>query len=144
MTKNNKLFLGAFVLIGTGAYLVYRFVTKTKSGQNLSYADSVKQDVKSATNTIKDVVLPVASFPLKNGSKGSNVVTLQKWLNNKGYASPKLVTDGVFGAKTETAVKLMQDTPYERSIYDYLERAIWDKGYSVGEVSKDFYDKFVK
>ncbi len=144
MTKNNKLFLGAFVLIGTGAYLVYRFVTKTKSGQNLSYADSVKEDVKSATNTIKDVVLPVASFPLKNGSKGSNVVTLQKWLNNKGYASPKLVTDGIFGAKTETAVKLMQDKPYEKSIYDYLQSAIWDKGYSVGEVSKDFYDKFVK
>lgn len=144
MTKNNKLFLGAFVLIGTGAYLVYRFVTKTKSGQNLSYADSVKEDVKSATNTIKDVVLPVASFPLKNGSKGSNVVTLQKWLNDKGYASPKLVTDGIFGAKTETAVKLMQDTPYEKSISDYLASAIWDKGYSVGQVSKDFYDKFVK
>ena len=132
------------MIIGTGAYLVYRFVTKTKSGQNLSYADSVKEDVKSATNTIKDVVLPVASFPLKNGSKGSNVVTLQKWLNDKGYASPKLVTDGIFGAKTETAVKKMQDTPYEKSIYDYFTNAIWDKGYSYGQVSQDFYNKFVK
>ncbi len=144
MTKNNKLFLGAFVLIGTGAYLIYRFVAKTKSGQNLTYSDSVKEDVKSATNAIKDVISTTASFPLKNGSKGTNVVVLQKWLNDKGYASPKLVTDGVFGAKTESAVKAMQENPYEKAIFDYNEKAIWNTGYSFGQISKDFYDKFIK
>lgn len=144
MTKNKKLFWGAFGVIALGSYLVYRFISKTKSGQNLTYTDSVKQDIKSATNTIKDVVLPSASYPLKVGSKGSNVVTLQKWLNDKGYASPKLVTDGVFGAKTESAVKLMQDTPYEKAISDYINDAIWGTNYSSGQVSKEFYDKFVK
>lgn len=144
MTKNKKLFLGAFGVIALGSYLVYRFFSKTNTGQNLTYADSVKEDIKSATNTIKDVVLPTASYPLKVGSKGSNVVTLQKWLNDKGYASPKLLTDGIFGAKTESAVKLMQETPYEKAISDYNKGAIWDKNYSVGQISKDFYDKFVK
>lgn len=144
MTKNKKLFWGAFGVIALGSYLVYRFISKTKSGQNLTYTDSVKQDIKSATNTIKDVVLPSASYPLKVGSKGSNVVTLQKWLNDKGYASPKLVTDGVFGAKTESAVKLMQDTPYEKVISDYISKAQWTSGYSFGQVSQEFYNMFIK
>jgi hypothetical protein len=144
MIKNKKLLYGAFAVIGLGAYLVYRFISKTKSGEQLTYAESVKQDVNTATNTIKDVVLPVASYPLKNGSKGSNVVTLQKWLNDKGYASPKLVTDGVFGAKTESAIKLMQETPYEKAISDYISKAQFTSDYSFGQVSQDFYQKFVK
>jgi lysozyme family protein len=144
MIKNKKLFYGAFAVIGLGAYLVYRFISKTKSGEQLTYAESVKQDVNTATNTIKDIVLPVASYPLKNGSKGSNVVTLQKWLNDKGYASPKLVTDGIFGAKTESAIKLMQETPYEKTISDYISKAQFTSDYSFGQVSQDFYQKFVK
>jgi hypothetical protein len=144
MIKNKKLFYGAFAVIGLGAYLVYRFISKTKNGEQLTYAESVKQDVNTATNTIKNVVLPIASYPLKNGSKGSNVVALQKWLNDKGYANPKLVTDGIFGAKTESAIKLMQETPYEKAISDYISKAQFTSDYSFGQVSQDFYQKFVK
>ena len=39
---------------------------------------------------------------LKKGDKGSNVVELQKALNEKGFS---LVADGIFGAGTEKAVK---------------------------------------
>lgn len=42
---------------------------------------------------------------LKNGSKGDDVKTLQSALNKFGYA---LIVDGVFGAKTEIAVKNYQ------------------------------------
>ena len=72
------------------------------------------------------------------------MVTLQKWLNDKGYASPKLVTDGIFGAKTESAIKLMQETPYEKAISDYISKAQFTSDYSFGQVSQDFYQKFVK
>ena len=88
MIKNKKLFWGAFGVIALGSYLVYRFYSKTKSGQDLTYAESVKEDVNTATKTVVDKVLPVASYPLKVGSKGSNVMLLQNWLNDKGYASP--------------------------------------------------------
>lgn len=145
MTKSNKnLFIGAFVVIGAGAYLVYRFATKSKPiGITETDTNTTKDDTKTTKSTVANVVLPVASYPLKVGSKGSNVVTLQKWLNDKGYASPKLVTDGAFGAKTENAVKAMQDTPYEKSISDYINKAQWGSNYSFGQVSQEFYDVFI-
>jgi lysozyme family protein len=143
MTKNKKLLLGAFGVIALGSYLVYRFFSKNKKGENLSYGESVKQDVQSAVGSVKEIALPVAPYPLKKGSTGSNVITLQKWLNDKGYASPKLVPDGSFGTKTENAVKSMQETPYEKNILDYIKKAMFSDNYSYGEVSKDFYDIFV-
>ncbi|WP_425616231.1 peptidoglycan-binding protein [Anatilimnocola sp. NA78] len=45
---------------------------------------------------------------LKQGSGGSEVVTLQKLLNAKLQPSPQLATDGAFGAKTVAAVKAYQ------------------------------------
>lgn len=144
MTKNKKLFLGAFGLIALGSYLVYRYISKTKKGETLTYGESVKEDVKDATDTIVNTVLPVAPFPLKNGSKGSNVVVLQKWLNDKGYASPKLVTDGIFGAKTESAVRNMQEFANEKTIADYITNNMFSTNFVYGKVSQEFYTKFIK
>ena len=42
---------------------------------------------------------------LKKGSKGDDVIALQHLLNIEGY---KVTIDGDFGAKTETAVKMLQ------------------------------------
>lgn len=36
MTKNNKLFIGAFGVIALGSYLVYNFFSKNKKAENLS------------------------------------------------------------------------------------------------------------
>lgn len=144
MTKNKKLFLGAFGLIALGSYLVYRYISKTKKGEKLTYGESVKEDVKDATDTIVNAVSLVAPFPLKNGSKGSNVIVLQKWLNDKGYASPKLVTDGIFGAKTESAVRNMQEFPNQKAIADYISNGIWSTGFEYGKISQEFYTKFIK
>jgi hypothetical protein len=144
MTKNKKLFLGAFAVIGVGAYLVYRYISKTKKGEALTYTESVKQDVKDATSTVVNTVLPVASYPLKNGSKGSNVQMLQNWLNKNGYASPKLVADGVFGAKTESAVRNMQEYPNQKAIADYISGNAFSTNFVYGQVSLEFFTKFVK
>jgi hypothetical protein len=144
MTKNKKLFFGAFGLIALGAYLVYRYSVKTKKGEKLTYTESVKEDVKDATSTIVNTVLPVASYPLKKGSKGSNVVVLQRWLNNNGYAEPKLVTDGIFGAKTESAVINMQEYANQKVIADYVVNNLFNTNFAYGQVSQDFFTKFVK
>jgi hypothetical protein len=148
--KNRNLFIGAFAVIGVGAYLVYRFATKAKT-IGMSTPTDKEQDTKTndtkpktTTNDTKPKttasVLPVAPYPLKNGSKGSNVIVLQKWLNDSGYASPKLVTDGVFGAKTESAVRTMQQFPNQKSILDYNS---FNVTFKMGQITKDFYDIFV-
>jgi peptidoglycan hydrolase-like protein with peptidoglycan-binding domain len=144
MIKDKKIFWGAFAVIGLGAYFIYSYISKTKKGQTLSYTDSVKQDVKGVTSAVVNTVLPVAPYPLKNGSKGSNVVALQKWLNNNGYAQPNLTPDGAFGAKTESAVRNMQENSNTKAISDYVNNAIWSTDFSYGQVSQDFYTKFVK
>ena len=144
MTNNKKLFFGAFGLIALGSYLVYRYTVKTKKGEKLTYAESVKEDVKDATSTIVNTVLPVAPFPLKKGSKGSNVVVLQKWLNDSGYAEPKLATDGIFGAKTESAVRNMQEYATQKVIADYIVNNMFSTNFAYGQVSQEFFTKFVK
>ncbi len=50
--------------------------------------------------------------PLKRGSRGNDVKTVQNQLNtiNKNYpAIPKVVADGIFGARTEESVKKFQE-----------------------------------
>lgn len=147
MKKNNRnLFIGAFAVIGVGAYLVYRFISK-KQQNNMNFGTTTGTTTSTtagsgsnSTNITTQTSLPVASYPLKKGSKGSNVVTLQKWLNDNGYASPKLVTDGDFGAKTESAVKQMQIYANDKRIIDYN---LWNSDYKNGQITKDFYDIFV-
>ena len=147
MKKNNRnLFIGAFAVIGVGAYLVYRFISK-KQQNNMNFGTTTGTTTSTtagsgsnSTNITTQASLPNASFPLKNGSKGSNVVVLQKWLNDSGYASPKLVTDGIFGAKTESAVRKMQQFPYQKAIYDYNS---FNPTFKMGQITKDFYDIFV-
>jgi hypothetical protein len=145
MTKNKKLFFGAFAVIGVGAYLVYKFATKQKTIANeMVVSGEQYQPETQAVKTVVEKILPVASYPLKKGSYGSNVVTLQKWLNNNGYASPKLVTDGSFGAKTESAVRNMQEFPNQKAIADYISNLAFSTNFAYGQVSLEFFTKFVK
>lgn len=68
----------------------------------------------STSSPSSTTVPPVATASsgnvvLKIGDKGSTVVQLQNQLNKLGFM-PLLIADGVFGAKTESAVKWFQKT----------------------------------
>lgn len=60
-------------------------------------------------------------FPLKNGSRGSEVSELQKWLNsqNVGYS---IAVDGIFGEQTEkllytvTGEKQMSKKTFKKTV----------------------------
>jgi hypothetical protein len=146
MKKSNRnLFIGAFAVIGVGAYLVYKFATKTKTRANeMVVSGEQSQPETPAVKTVVEKILPVANYPLKKGAYGSNVLMLQKWLNNNGYASPKLVTDGSFGAKTESAVRNMQEFPNQKAIADYISNSAFSTNFAYGQVSLEFFTKFVK
>lgn len=54
--------------------------------------------------------LPTTAPPLKRGSRGATVRSLQLWLANSAWvtALPLLAADGVYGARTEAVVKAAQ------------------------------------
>ena len=80
---------------------------------------------QTATTTVTPTYTPSSSsssssswasdktFPLKKGQKGENVKILQKYLNYSPLCKrknvPVLTTDGKFGDKTESALKLCYD-----------------------------------
>jgi hypothetical protein len=148
--KDKLPYIVSLSILGVGAYFIYKRLKKNKEINPFE-----SNDIKSETNLydsqladqpvrqpITANLLPVASYPLKNGSFGGNVQRLQVWLNDKGYSNPKLVADGKFGTKTQMAVKNMQDYPKEKIINDYL-KDIFKVEWNPNEVSQEFYEVFI-
>lgn len=106
------------VPIVLGIYLIFRQYSKNKSSDLLSSPivdDTTSSSTSSTTKTYS------SSYPLKNGSRDAGsplapkglVVNLQRLINTRGYVPnaskvapyTKLAEDGIFGVKTQDAVK---------------------------------------
>jgi len=92
-----------------GIYYLVKYILKKRAEKAAatvppaSKPGTVPPSVKPATQ--------VSVFPLKNGSRGNEVRALQTYLNGKMPAPmAKLTVDGIFGAKTEAAVKSVFNT----------------------------------
>jgi hypothetical protein len=142
MKKNNTyLFAGAIGIVIIGSYFVYSYIKKNKPVPTSVEEDKVVGEIKNNSQEPSNPNFTInSSFPLKNGSKGKQVVVLQKWLNDNEYSTPKLVVDGAFGSKTELAVKQMQQFPNQKALLDYNS---FNESFKMGQVTKDFYDIFV-
>lgn len=148
--KNKNLILGSIALIGVGAVFVLKYI-KNKPKSNDAVSDSQSglsnpsETAPRPNNQATGVKqLNPTSFPLKKSSNGFEVQVVQKWLNDNGYASPKLTEDGILGSKTELAIIAMQNHPYTKSISDYISSMT--KQFKVipkGVIDKDFYDFFI-
>lgn len=112
--KKYQKFLLYALPIGVGAYLIYRQFAKgskkISSPEQNPYVQPNPASATSGTTTTR------SDFPLKVGSKNAYVKSLQWMLNNAtnktrqnmsawNPANTKLVEDGIFGAKTESALK---------------------------------------
>lgn len=60
-------------------------------------------------SNVTPVNIPVPKRLLRRGCKGNDVKELQETLNKWNHNVEALVTDGIFGPKTELMVKLFQD-----------------------------------
>lgn len=116
MEKKTKIILIGLsvVAVGTGGYFLYRHLNKDKSSDA---ADKLKEAVSSSSTThLSESTSSSKSsssssvdsgFPLKKGSRGTLVESLQKALM-KSYGSgilPKYGADGIFGSETENALR---------------------------------------
>lgn len=134
MTKKDALYiaLGSLTAVGLG-YLV--FWLNKRPGGIPTIIESAKGSLTGASSQgqlspkTKD-----ATFPLKKGSSGRQVVALQLFLNNAD-GNNNLTPDGFFGPMTEAAWKNEQ-TPFQT--FKSMNPDAID-----GQVTKRYYDTFV-
>lgn len=83
-----------------GVYLIYKQLIKPAATDKKDINPLVIPNI-----SVEEVV--TTDFPLKKGSKNSTVNTLQALLNTEllRLGKPLLVVDGIFGTKTEMALK---------------------------------------
>lgn len=92
-----KLLYAVPILVG--GYLIFKQFTKAKA--------SDKRDVPPPPQ--QGSTAEISEFPLKKGSRNDSVKTLQSVLNAElsKLGKPLLIVDGIFGSKTEEALKLV-------------------------------------
>ena len=108
MNAQTKYILLALGVLGAGAGVFFFMRSKKKKKEALLNQFEPEKPPTQTTSSDR--------FPLKKGSRGSNVSSLQTKLNSSG--SYGLAVDGIFGVLTEGAVKEEQ-TPFEsfKSMY---------------------------
>jgi len=117
-TRNILIISASILLIGGGIILFTR--KKPKDSTNESNDDIIDTTVDPTTLN--------ASFPLKFGSKGRQVVALQKYLNDASKDNA-LSLDGIFGEKTQNAV--IKQTMFVKNLYPDMKQ---------GEITLEYYN----
>lgn len=99
-------------------YGLYKMLTKDKEEET-----SANNSTSASNSTFKN-----KGFPLRYGSSGKDVMTLQKILN-RHIRPPRvlLVVDGKFGKKTEAAaLHILKSKSVSRSVFDREKREYFD------------------
>ena len=140
--KNKKLILYSLggIALAVGGYFLYKKIT----AKTVYFGDVEPDDTPSSKPNKPVESKPVSSkFPLKRGSKGAEVTSLQKFLKAEGqgyllgkFGANKDGVDGIFGKMTENAVK-QQQAPFSNFKMMYPNAV-------EGQVSKLYFDMFIK
>lgn len=138
--KKVLLIVGGLGLTATALYLIFRKKPNTVVGSIIS---SVKQKVSPSYNlptttgsttstntstTTSSTTTSEVDFPLKSGSRGTNVKSLQIMINSLyiDKIGIKLVEDGIWGPKTGAAVKTATGlSQISKKDFDKLSKAYW-------------------
>ena len=119
-TRNILIISGSVLLIGAGILLFVR--RKPSDSTNGDDGD------KNISDSKPDPCLSNAAFPLKKGSRGMQVLALQKYLNDASKDNA-LSLDCIFGQKTENAV--IKQTMFVKNIYPDMKQ---------GEINLNYYN----
>lgn len=133
--KNKKgntylIIAGVVVVLGVGAYMFLK--RRQKKKMDLLY--DVPSNSSSSSSSSGGGSYSGRGFPLKKGSGGSQVVALQKYLNDVG--SYGLDVDGKFGNLTKGALEEEQ-SPFANLKVSYPSEVF-------GQVSEEYYNDNVK
>ena len=101
----------------TAIFLWFFFIRKKDEE---SKVESVDMDSQLLVDASIDWTRANDNFPLKIGSKGDKVKSLQTWLINVGGIKLKNGVDGMFGKETESALMAFKQR-------DNVSQEYWDK-----------------
>jgi len=128
MNKKTILWSVGGVLTAVLGYLVYKKITSpTLFGKGIEVVEP--SDRVLIDPSLIQTGASSGNFPLKMGSRGNEVKKLQAWLNKMNGET--LVTDGIFGRLTQSAVKRNQN-PISNFRKSY-PKAVY------GQVGSDFF-----
>jgi len=139
MNKSTIMWIVGGIGTAVGGYFLYKRITRPTE----TFGET---EPSGSSNTVTPPKTTTKVFPLKRGSKGKEVVKLQKWLKKEGYdignfGANKDGVDGDFGLRTENAVKNNQTfdgvsvEPNFARNYGNITPVVF------GQVNKEFYDK---
>ena len=135
MNKKIIIYSLGGVALAVGGYFLYKKLT-----QETIYFGEVEEEEETE---VKPKKTKKDDFPLKKGSKGKNVESLQRFLKDEGLGSllgtfgkNKDGVDGDFGRMTENAVKTQQ-TPFATFQISFPKAKF-------GEVSEEYFNMFIK
>lgn len=126
MKKKKVLIILAVLILGITTF----FVVKRYLGNKASATDG---DTSGSGSTSSNSTPNTKAFPLKRLSQGAEVRHLQSWLNATGPYPPyrnldsqiqphnTINVDGIFGPKTEAALKTATG-----GVYSYVTKAYYD------------------
>jgi hypothetical protein len=104
-TKNKALPYILFgIPIAIGVYFIVKSIKEKRKPSEQKPLEKAKEDAKTIVDNVKKVVYPIIkkdSFPLKKGSYGDNVKTLQTAQMQYNPSLPIGWNDSDFGSKTE-------------------------------------------
>lgn len=104
-TKNKALPYILFgIPIAIGIYFIVKSIKDKAKPSGQKPLDKAKEDAKTIVDNVKKVVYPIIkkdNFPLKKGSYGDNVKTLQTAQMQYNPSLPIGWNDSDFGSKTE-------------------------------------------
>jgi len=138
MNKNTILWIVGGLSASVGGYFLYKKITNP----TITFGEELKKDIdKGGVPMPKDKTTDNVAIPLKRGSKGARVVSLQKFLVSEGYdigafGSKGDGVDGDFGRMTEKAVTENQQ-PFN------VFKSMYPSAVS-GQVSVEFYNTNIK
>jgi hypothetical protein len=130
VTSNNLIIGSAIAATGIAAYLFLRN-RKKKLENNTNNAITENSAVntntvnKPSASNLPSVTIVNDSFPLKKGSKGTNVTLWQKFLHDRlGNEFPASNIIGTFGPLTEDATKKVTG---EKTVPKIMFDAFWKR-----------------
>lgn len=108
MSKKTKIIIGVLLVLAIAIYFLFPYIKQLFKPKQSTDSNTLNNTSSTGTLTATNSV-----FPLKVGSKGNEVLQLQKAINVLlPVPFSKISEDSIFGSQTQTALNTVMGAGY--------------------------------